>query len=123
METDWKKAVEKLTYLTRDGNLEWVALNKQQFTSVAESRNEEIRPPIYSAKVMGRRVFVYEYRYRSYHEEDEWHWEDEVGIEFASETFTMEYEWPQVPGRHQLLDEIRLKVAKAEDFIAEFLAD
>ena len=112
----WTRAVQKLVQLTEDGKLNW---NDSQFP--ASLREEVLGNAIYGAIVEGRWVAAYEYRYKSYSDIDTWDWCDEVAIEFVKHNGDLEWRWPTVPYRVQLLDAIRAKVCGAHDFLKHFL--
>src|SRR5436190_1140715 len=104
-EPNWDAAVGKLRQMTEDGTIEWVA------DSRVEGVREEVVAPGYHAEVSGRNVIVYEYRHKTYIYEDRYEWENEVAIEFVSGTLQLQYAWPEVGGRWQLLDAIRFQVS------------
>ena len=117
MPDDWKRATERLARLTVESRLEWVP-----FYELKARGEEKITEPVFLT-VNDRRVAVYEYRYRYFTDEEKWEWDNEVAIEFVNENLDLEYRWPQVAGRLQLLDVIRYQVSNADKFLKEFLAE
>ena len=114
---DWAPAVKKLVALTESGKLTW-----DRFIGFPP-RAEEIVGDALSAFVQARRIAVYEYRFKSYQDEDTWSWETEVAIEFVTDSGDLEWRWPATRYRWLLMDAIRSQRAKAPEFLRDFLAE
>jgi hypothetical protein len=113
---EWTDALEKIIILTKSGNLNW---SKNQFlTSIRENDSVDI---IYSTSVMNHIIIVYEYRYKKYSDEDNWDWDNEVAIEFVDLEGNLEWQWPTMPNRFNLIDAIRYNISGAGNFLRDFL--
>jgi len=126
-ESEWEQAIEKLIIMTESRQLIWQADPK------TKSRRENVEGDVYVAKVQGRNIAVYEYRFPYYDEDSSgcsssvgaisgWEMRNEVAIEFVDESGVLQYRWPAVAGRWTLLDIIRCAVSGAQDFLKTFLA-
>ncbi len=114
-ESQWEKAIKKLLDLTHSRKLEWTTLELLE--------RDGIQGHAYVAAVQDRFIAVYEFQYKSYHDEDSWEWDNEVAIEFVDNNFNLEWRWPASPLRWRLLDEIRFQSSHASDFIEKFLEE
>ena len=112
----WDQAAQKMIQLTENDKLNW-----QVNLFPVTMRNEVLRDTIYCAHVQGHWVAVYEYRYQEFYDADNWYWSNEVAIEFVTANGDLEWRWPTVPCRVQLLDAIRAKICGANDFLKRFL--
>jgi hypothetical protein len=121
MPDDWERATERLARLTVERRLEWESTYERM------SRDDmRVIEPVFMTTVNDRRVAVYEYQYQYFTDEDEWKWKNEVVVEFVhcvNGNWDLEYRWPQVAGRLQLLEAIRYQVSNADKFLKEFLAE
>lgn len=114
----WDRALRKLIALTRDGSLIWNPNSVPR-----DSRDEVQGEGIYATVLQERHLIVYEYRFRNYTDEDTWTWDTEVAVEFVDGEGNLQWPWPALPGRFQLLDAIRYQAAGAGEFLEEFLSD
>jgi hypothetical protein len=114
----WARAAEKLIQLTEDGKLNWIT---NRFPAIL--REDILGETIYSASVQGRWIAVYEYRYKDFSDSEEFSWCNDIAIEFVDFNGGLEWRWPTVHNRVQLLDAIRAKVCGANDFLKQFLED
>jgi len=106
----WEQAIARLVEMTRDDALTW-----QRSIDVKRS---DATGDVYEASIQGRRVVVWEYRFRSY---DEPQAEEDIAIEFVDMMGKTEWRWPEAPSRWSLLDAIRYQLAGAGDFLKHFL--
>ncbi|HUT94347.1 MAG TPA: hypothetical protein VMY37_33110 [Thermoguttaceae bacterium] len=114
---DWAPAVQKLVALTESGKLTWERCYH------APPRAHEIVGDMLRANVQGRYITVYEYRFKSYEDEDTWSWETEVAVEFVDSQGELQWRWPATSYRWALIDAIRAQLAGAPDFLRKFLAE
>jgi hypothetical protein len=117
-EDEWEQAVQRMIELTESRHLNWRVLSQ------AKNQRKDVEGDVYAALVRGRCIAVYEYRF-SFFDEDIGNDDirNEVAIEFIEESGGLQYRWPAVAGRRQLLDAIRCIVAGAEEFIRSFLSE
>jgi hypothetical protein len=111
----WNSVVERLITLTEQGVLEW--------TENDSSLRENVLGRIYYTSFKDRNILVYEYNYKAYTDEDIWHWDNEVAIEFVDEQAKLQWQWPKSPLRFRLLEAIRYKMIKADSFLDAVLGD
>ena len=116
-EDDWTRAVRKLVALTESGGVTWV-----QFPQLG-SKRENVQGDAFYADVEGRPVAAYQYRFKSYEDEETWSWENEVAVEFVTSDGDLQWRWPATPYRWELLEAIRGQVAGARHFLESFLAE
>jgi hypothetical protein len=109
----WEKVLTKLLEETKTGDISWSA--------VSRPNREDIVGFAYAASVKNKRLFVYEYRYRHYSDENEWEYQTDIAVELVSPDGTLEWRIPPSRARHQLLEAIREKTSGAEDFLVEYL--
>jgi hypothetical protein len=83
-------------------------------------RKNVVGDVIYSAAVNGRMVVVYEYSYTAYDVDGPTE-ENDVAIEFVDNMGNLQWQWPKLPYRWQLLDAIRYTLCGANDFLKTFL--
>ena len=114
---DWNAAVRKLLSLTEAGQVTWRRYQE------LPSKRENTQGEAFCTELQGRRIAVYEYRFRSYEDEDSWSWETEVGVEFVTFDGELEWRWPATSSRWELIDAIRGQVAGAPDFLRRFLEE
>lgn len=114
----WDRALQKLITLTRDGSLTW---STDRFDR--NSRDEVQGEAIYAAVLQERHLIVYEYRFKNYTDEDTWTWDTEVAVEFVDAEGNLQWPWPALRDRFQLLDAIRYQAAGAGEFLDGFLSE
>lgn len=114
--SQWAEAVRKLILRTAEGPLQWNATFYSK-----ELREDVLGDGIYLANVQGRSLIVYEYRYKSYSDEEHYVWEQGVTIEFVDHEGCLQWAWPKTPYHFQLLDTIRYQLARADKFLEDFL--
>ncbi|MDB5348324.1 MAG: hypothetical protein JWP89_6701 [Schlesneria sp.] len=114
----WTMAAEKLIALTQAGEVQW-----QPSQDISRRRSTaDIVGPAYVAEVDGKQIAVFEYQFKNFHDEDEWHWDTGVTVEFVDENYDTEWVWPSTGGsRFALLDAVRYQAAAADDFLSRFL--
>lgn len=115
-EEKWTEVITKLTEQTEAGQVNW-----QQGSPFGPVVRENDIRDVYSAPVQGRWVLVYEYTYRSYSDEDVWTLENEVSIEFIDTEGKLQWKWPKLAGRWQLIEAIRYRISGAHEFLQGFL--
>jgi len=117
MQTDemWEQAINKLVSVTCSGSLEW------QIDEPISSPAGAVTGHVYTSYVQGRKLAVYEFRYRYFTDEDEWELVPDVAIDFVTEDGTLEYRWPKLGPRWTLIDAIRRSVSGADEFLESFL--
>lgn len=113
---EWDAAARVLIKLTRNEGLTWKIEN-----AIAKSR-ENVVGNIYTTNFESKKIAVYEYRFQYYVSEDEYLWRNDVAIEFIALSDTVEWQWPQVESRWELLEAIRYKNSRAEDFLKSLLS-
>ncbi len=119
-DVEWERVLRKLTEQTEAGEVSW-----RQATEV---KRDNLVGTAYAAVAKNRNVCVYEFRYKEYlgsgAGDDDWEWENEVAVEFISGIDDqVEYQWPAVHGRWELLDKVRCVVSGAADFVKDFLKE
>jgi hypothetical protein len=117
-ENRWTEAVKKLAEQTENGQVAW---QQGIYSPTIRMNVNVIGDGIYSTAVNGRLLIAYEYTYRNYTNVDEWTDESEVAIEFVDAEGKLQYQWPKVPFRLQLLDAIRYRVSGAHLFLDSFV--
>ena len=111
-------AVDKLIQMTRDDELHWLPSH-----DLCRRRSDtDFVGPAYLTDVDGKKVAIYEYRFQSFTDADEWHWDTGVTIEFVDQNYEPEWVWPSAKGRFGLLDAVRYQTSAADDFLNRFLA-
>jgi hypothetical protein len=117
-ENRWTEAVRMLSEQTEKGEVSW-----QQGLFPPD-----IRPyvtvsgdGIYSTVINGRKLIVYEYTYQNWIDSGNSTDETEVAIEFVDGEGKLQYQWPKLPFRLQLLDAIRYRVSGAYQFLDSFV--
>jgi hypothetical protein len=116
-EPNWTGAVDKLLDLTAAGKVKW------DCGFFETKMRDDVNGWIYSTYLNGRHIIVYEYAYKCFTDEDTWHWDTEVAIEFVDGDGRLEWQWPVTPSRFQLLDAVRRSAHGAEEFLEDFLED
>ncbi len=116
---DWSRAVDVLVQDTAASRVRWTPIT--DFSD--ELREEVLRGVIYTTNVRCRNLFVYEYRYKTWMDEDTWRWEEDVAIEFVDDDWRLQWQWPQSPRNYSLLEAIRYQIANAESFLTGLLKD
>ena len=113
---EWAPAVKKLVALTESGELTWNRCVE------LPPRAEDVQGDAFQTDVRGREIVVYEYRFRNFVDEDKYVWETDVAVEFVDHEGRVQWRWPSTPYHRHLLDAIRGQVARAPEFLREFLA-
>ena len=113
-EKDWTEAQKKLVTQTEKGEIVWVVVP-------GLVRENDILGDAYGAHVANRFLAVYEYTYRVYTDEHTWTEETDVATEFVDEHGKLQWQWPKLPFRQQLLDAIRYRLSGAHEFLDAFL--
>jgi len=116
-ELEWTHAVQKLVNLTELGEVHW-SVN----SSLAVKR-ENVHRDGFQALVDNHFIAVYEYRFRTFEDEDTWSWETDVAIEFVSIDGDPQWRWPATTNRWELLEAVRGSVVGANTFLRDFLAE
>lgn len=114
---DWAPAVKKLVALTESGKLTWERVTE------FPPRAEEIAGNAFCARVQDRWIAVFEYRFRDFTDEDTYVWETDVAIEFIDDERKVQWRWPATAYRWPLIHGIRSQLARAPEFLREFLAE
>lgn len=115
---DWAPAVAKLVALTESRELTW-----DRFFHTPPRDHDIVGDTMFRANVQGRYIAVYEYRFKTYEDEDTWSWETEVAVEFVKSEGELQWRWPATSYRWALIDAIRAQVAGAPQFLEKFLAE
>ncbi len=122
-EQEWTRVQKELVRQTEAGELFWDS--KYFPPSIRKNVTGDV---IYSAAINGRMVIVYEYTYAVYdesgstlHDESGSTYEKDVSIEFVDNKGNLQWQWPQLPYRRQLLDAIQYRLSGAYDFLKSFL--
>ena len=116
-EDDWARAVRKLVALTESGEISW-----SRFSQLA-SKRENVQGDAFQTVVKGRLIGVYLYRFKSYEDEENWSWENEVAVEFVTGDGELQWRWPATAYRWELIEAVRGQVVGAPDFLRSFLAE
>ena len=117
-ETKWTDALAKLIKKTEAGEVKW-----GPSPLPALIREDAVGGVIYFTAIQGRGLIVYEYTYKSYSVDvDSWIDDREVSIEFVDTAGNLQWRWPKLDQRSQLLDAIRYQLAGANEFLERFLA-
>jgi hypothetical protein len=113
-------ATRQLIERTEAGNLRWTP--NLEFCR-KRGDDTEFVGPAYIAELGGKRIAVYEYRYKNFVDADEWFWDTRVGIDFIDESLNTEWTWPSPNGRLILLDVIRYRTSNADEFLNQILSE
>lgn len=114
----WRLAVQKLTDLTRSGDLKWKA--SHEFCRHRQ-RDLDCVGPAFLAKVNDKDIALYEFRYKDQNEPNDMSWNTGIAIEFIDPNYEPEWVWPGVDEHYALLDEVRKQTSHANEFLASFL--
>ena len=109
-ETNWSAIVDELAERTERGELTWTA------TSEERSWPDDLTSAIFVAQVDGWRVRVFEYRTRYYFEMDRSEVVRAVDVTIESSDSGVEWTVPDRGHAPALLDTIRRRLARADDF-------
>ncbi|HXT02334.1 MAG TPA: hypothetical protein VN915_16795 [Elusimicrobiota bacterium] len=100
--------------LTQDGKLIWTAMDPSPDTM--EDGNKVVRV-MYVAKKDDRMLRLYHYRFRSYTDEDEWHWEDSIALEVSDPKGLSWWSFPRNRVIWDLYEAVKFKTTKVDEFI------
>lgn len=109
----WELAIDKLLEMTKAGSLKW-----RRAQNVGR---EDLVGDVYESFVQDRRIVIWEYRYQAFTDEDQWHWDNDVAIEFVDKEGDVEWRWPETPSRWGLLDAIRYQLVGGDEFLKQLL--
>ena len=115
----WTVMVDQLVYETREKKLPWS--NFRPGTRIGGPETADVKGLVYEATYLGRTLFVFEYEYRHYTDEDRFFTETDVAIELLAKNSSSRWRLPAAPKRYILLDEIRKLSAEADDFADEVM--
>jgi hypothetical protein len=116
MPVDYEAIVEKLARDTNAGVIRWTDFGAR------EIERSDVVGLIYGARVKGKKIAAYEYKFTAYDESEGSEQRREVAIEFiVGEGNIVEFRFPQTRERWDLLAAIRAQTSGVEEFAAEFL--
>jgi hypothetical protein len=119
MDDRWKLAIDKLRSMTEAQSLQW----DKVYDLDRDFRSATVIFPAFMTSTEGKRIAVYEYQFKSFTDEDAWHWSTEVAIEFVDSNDNVEFLWPSTGGRWQLLDAIRRQTSHVDKFLDAFVGN
>lgn len=113
MSTDNKilTAITKLTELTQDRQLHW---SKETNTGMITRGTEDIVDVAYQAHHLGKRLRVYELKFREYPDAP---WDIIPVLEIIDEEGNPEWRFPPTPATRHLLESIRYQLSGADYFV------
>jgi len=117
-EQRWEQAVSLMAERTARGTIHWepVPHARRQCTA-----GDSVVGVPYTGSVLGRTFLVYEFEYRSYHDEDSYSIATDVSIEVVNNELELEFRLPKTLSRWKLLEAIRERASGAIEFLDEFL--
>jgi hypothetical protein len=116
-ENEWDGIVEQLLELTRAGQIPWSFFRPG---TRIDSPEADVRGMVYEGSYIGRTLFVYEYEYKHWLDEDRAITETDVAIDLLAKHGHSTWRLPETEMRHLLLDEVRKRTAEADDFAQAF---
>jgi hypothetical protein len=122
--TEENKTTKALTLLleqTQEGVLKWQASTLAE--DLLSQGTNTVAKVMYVAEKDRRLLRLYPYRVRSYTDEDEWHWEDEVALEVSDPQKLSWWQFPKHPVIWDLLEAVKFKTADIDTFIDKLIAE
>ena len=120
MANEWNEAAKRLIELTESGQMRW---EQNRDLCRRREKDEEFVGPAYVTEYGGKRIAVYEYRYKQWLDAEKWDWERDVAVEFVDENFESEWTWPAPQRRGALLESIQYQTSHARQFLQAILAE
>lgn len=119
-ESKTTKAITLLLEQTQEGVLKWqVGGPGKDLTQGTDA----IVDVIYVAAKEGRVLRLYPFQFRSYTDEDEWHWEDGVALELSDPQRKSWWQFPKHAVIRDLLEAVKFKTVGVDTFIDKLIAE
>ena len=112
------KAIALLLEHTQEGRLKWEAVSPS--SDLTEGSNIVVKV-MYVAQKDGRALRLYPYRFRSYTDEDAWHWDDNLALEVSDPKYISWWQFPRNRVIWDLLEAVKFKTTGVDDFIDNLL--
>lgn len=112
------KGLVLLLKLTQEGTLIWTATEPSP--DITDGGNNVVKV-MYVTRKDDRALRLYHYRFRSYTDEDEWHWDDNLALEVSD---PQGISWWRFPGNRviwDLLEAVKFKTTKVDEFIDKLI--
>lgn len=114
------KAITILLEQTQEGVLKWrVSGPGEDLTQGTDA----IVDVMYVAEKEGRVLRLYPFQFRSYTDEDEWHWEDGVALELSDPHKMSWWQFPKHAVIWDLLEAVKFKTVGVDTFIDKLIAE
>lgn len=114
----WDTLVGQLVTLTRDKKLPWSSFKAGTRSGGPE---EDVKGLVYEGNYLGRTIFVFEYEYRHWLDEDRAIIDTDVAVELQAKNTASTWRLPETGKRFTLIDEIRKLTVEADDWADEVL--
>jgi len=114
------KIISKLNRETKEGTIKW-DVNRTKPSSLSGS--EQGLDNVYTAIVLGKKIRLYKYQYRSYYDEGLYDWVDSYRLEFIDDWGNSLWTFPDDRAIYDLYETVRYKTSNIEDFFNDYLSD
>lgn len=108
------RAIVLLLEQTQEGTLKWEVADPA--SDLTDGSNIVVKV-MYLAHKDGRSLRLYHYRFRSYTDEDTWHWDDNLALEVSDQKNMSWWQFPKHRVIWDLLEAVKFKTAGVDDFI------
>jgi len=113
------KAITLLLEQTQEGVLKWSASAPGKDLTLGDN----IVEVMYIAEKDQRTLRLYPYRFRSYTDEDEWHWDYGVTLELSDPQKRSWWQFPTHPIINDLLEAIQFKTVGVDTFLDKLISE
>lgn len=115
-EVQWDAVCRQLIRLTNEGVIEW-----SDWSGTIGRPNS--RSPLFVASYKQWQILIYRYASKHWRDEEDFDWEEDVGMELINNEGTTRWVFPRVPSRHKLLDHIQFASANVKGLLDDILGD
>ncbi len=112
---DYVKLIDHFAELTQKGEVKWVRENPPSKILTTENRIEQVYVTFYN----GKNIRFYEEMYKYYTDEDEYHWQTQLVLEFIDENSNSIWQFPQTSNGWNLLNAVKYRDANVDEFIKD----
>jgi len=112
------KAVTRLLELTQEGLLKWES--RGPCDDILEGRDIVV-DIVYVAAKDKRLLRLYQFRYKSWLDDVNWHWEEDIALELSDEKRVTWWRFPENRVLQDLLEAVKFRTVGVDQFLDELL--
>ena len=113
-----ERFISKLIRDTKKGEIEWT---DQSNNMPVLSGNEKVISKVYTCKISGKNLRIYELQVKHYRDEDIWEWDEIVRLELCDDDGVSLYVFGHYYSLYKLFNAIRKSNSGVDDFMKGFL--